>query len=117
MIKINFLPWRECLQKRKQRNFIYSVVLSLLVGLIFAFSMYYKLHNRIEIRNEFRLIGSILSKQKHWGLILLPNNQIIQVQKGDLLGKERIEVKEITATEIELLINNKLYTMSFGSDK
>ena len=115
MIKINFLSWREYAQKRKRRNVIYSVVLSLLLVLMIALGIYYKSKNQIQIQHEFRLIGTILNKQKHWGLILLPNNQVIKVQPGDLIGKEQAKIHKITSTEIQLLINGKLHTISCGS--
>jgi type IV pilus assembly protein PilN len=34
MAKINLLPWREELRKQKQKDFLYAIVLSILVGFI-----------------------------------------------------------------------------------
>ncbi|MGD9108344.1 MAG: pilus assembly protein PilP [Gammaproteobacteria bacterium] len=65
----------------------------------------------------FRLIGIILNRQRHWGLILLPSNQVIKVQTGDIVGMERAKVKKITASKMELLINNKSYTISCNNSK
>ncbi|MGD9152535.1 MAG: pilus assembly protein PilP [Gammaproteobacteria bacterium] len=58
--------------------------------------------------HAFRLIGIILNKQRHWALVLLPNHQVIKVQKDDLIGREQAKVKQITVTEVELLVNNKV---------
>lgn len=62
--------------------------------------------------HTFRLIGIILNKQRHWALVLLPNHQVIKVQQDDLIGREQAKVKKITASKMELLINNKLCTIS-----
>lgn len=57
--------------------------------------------------HTFRFMGAILNNKKYWSLVLLPNHQIIKVQKGDLVGKEQAKVVRITAVKIELRGKNE----------
>ena len=66
--------------------------------------------------HAFRLIGIISNKQKQWGLILLPNNRIIKVQKGDLVGREQAIIKNITVSEV-VFSKWKLSLLTFRGER
>jgi type IV pilus assembly protein PilN len=90
MIKVNFLPWRESLHQRQRRNFIYSIVLNLLIVLIVVTGIYYKLHHQIEMqinRNKilYKFNDKLRSKKQQY--------ITMQKQRNLLIKKLRLIVK------------------------
>jgi type IV pilus assembly protein PilN len=68
MAKINLLPWREELRKRKQKDFIYAIVLSGVVGILIlvllhtyieGLKTYQEERNKI-LQNEIALLDKII---------------------------------------------------------
>jgi type IV pilus assembly protein PilN len=82
MAKINLLPWREELRKQKQKDFLYAMVLSILVGfLILGF-----IHTYIE---------GLKAYQEQRNQIL--QNEIV------LLDKKIIDIKDVEEKKSKLL--------------
>lgn len=54
-------------------------------------------------------VGLIQVNKKEKSLIRLPDNQIIEAEVGDVLGREHAIVMQITKTETQLLLPNKHY--------
>lgn len=82
MAKINLLPWREELRKQKQKDFVYSIVLSVLVGFI--------------------IVGSIHTYMKGLKTYQEKRNQKLQ-NEIVLLDKKIIEIKDIEDKKKKLL--------------
>lgn len=99
MIKINFLPWRESLQKRQRRNFIYSIVLSLLIVIIIMLGIYCELRSRIEIqisRNKilYKYNDKLRSKKQQYLTVQKQRNLLIS--KLQLIVKMQHQGEELT---------------------
>ena len=134
MIAINFLPWRERLHYKRRRKFILSCLFGCLLIITVILSIYVNLHHKValhikrkvnqmpgsSIKNfvrSYKLIGVILQDQKRWALISVPNDKVIMVKQGDLIGKEQARIKKITSAKIAVLINDKLLWLNMKDKK
>ncbi|MCX7098494.1 MAG: PilN domain-containing protein [Methylococcales bacterium] len=82
MSKINLLPWREALRKKKQRDFINALVLSGLIGLI--------------------IIGLVHSAFESMKGYQQQRNQMLQNEIA-LLDKKIVDIKDIEEKKSKLL--------------
>jgi len=134
MITINFLPWREQLRYKRRRWFIVLCLFSCLLSITVILSIYIHLHHKVilpikrkvkqtpdlsvqKFVRKYKLSGIILQDQKRWALILTPNGKVIMVKSGDLINEKSAQVKQITSTEISILINNKLLWLKIKDKK
>lgn len=99
MIKVNFLPWRESLQKLQRRNFIYSIALSLLIILIITLGIYCNLHNQVTIQIKrngilYKYNNKLRSKKQQYVTIKKQCNLLIR--KLQLIIKMYRQGEELT---------------------
>lgn len=64
---------------------------------------------------DIRLLGVVIDENNQWALVTAKNQAIVRIQKGDLLGKERMRVEKITLDSIVLF--SKTFGQKILKDK
>ncbi len=113
MLEINLLPWRSYLRERKKRIIKKIFVCSVMSIFFLAFFLSHLLvinhsSNKLNYsKPNFKLVGYIYQKDRFWGLLMLPDGQVIAVQAGTVINNENARVISVSENKIILAITNQ----------
>lgn len=139
MVEINLLPWRDNSKEKRWRIlFIVSMIFSFILSWLIYQWMQHSLQEahstidflRAELKEksdkqpvrqrhasiaakipvqQLKLAGYIEKKDFFWVLIMLPNGETHEIQKGSVIGKENGLVLKINKNEIVIQLESGEY--------
>ena len=117
MFEINFIHHQRDAARTKWRLLIILCVILILAGIYFfltrrhaeAINKQEQNAGQIEnvilpgvSENDIKLLGVVIDENNRWALIAENNQNVVKIQKGDLLGKEKMRVEKITLDSVML---------------